>query len=180
MSIFSSNKEKENNPNPGYVPPSSAPTSPIQSTTTNSNTGSSYASNQSSSITTISEGAIVDGQIKIEGDIRIDGLIKGSVTSKGKVLMSKSGKVDGDIICQNAEISGHVSGKLKVADVLMLKGNALVDGDINTGKLVIESGVKFNGNCSMGAGAQQSTPNTASAATPTPPKTGNSVELNAK
>ena len=34
--------------------------------------------------------------------------------------------------------------------MLFLKGNALVDGDISTGKLVIESGVRFNGKCSMG------------------------------
>jgi cytoskeletal protein CcmA (bactofilin family) len=43
-----------------------------------------------------------------------------------------------------------VTGKLRIADVLFLKGSAVIDGDINTGKIVIESGVKFNGNCSMG------------------------------
>ena len=166
MSIFSSNREKESNPNPGYVPPTTPTPTP---TTTPSNTYSSTTSNTSSSnssITTISEGAILDGQIKIEGDIRVEGIIKGSVTSKGKVIMGKSGKVEGDIICQNAEISGHVAGKLKVADILILKANALVDGDINTGKLVIESGVKFNGNCSMGAPTQQAS----AAVPPTPAK----------
>lgn len=170
MSIFSSNREKESNPNPGYVPPVSNPT-PAATTPT-----PSYSSSTTSaSITNISEGALVDGQIKIEGDIKIDGQIKGSVTSKGKVIMGKSGKVEGDIICQNAEISGHVTGKLKVADVLILKANALVDGDINTGKLVIENGVKFNGSCTMGAPTQQ-----AAASIPTPPKPTTTVDLNAK
>jgi cytoskeletal protein CcmA (bactofilin family) len=96
---------------------------------------------------------MLEGQIKIEGDIKIEGNIKGSVTSKGKVIISNNGKVDGDIICQNAEISGYVTGKLKIADILFLKGSAVIDGDINTGKLVIENGVKFNGNCSMGVPA---------------------------
>jgi len=155
MSIFSSNREKESNPNPGYVPPTTPSPTPTTPITSFSSTSSNTSSSNSSSITTISEGAILDGQIKIEGDIRVEGIIKGSVTSKGKVIMGKSGKVEGDIICQNAEISGHVAGKLKVADILILKANALVDGDINTGKLVIESGVKFNGNCSMGAPTQQ-------------------------
>ncbi len=128
----------------------------------------------SMSSTNISEGAVLDGQIRIEGDIRIEGLVKGSVTSKGKVMMGRSGRVEGDIICQNAEISGHVAGKLKVADILILKANAQIDGDINTGKLVIESGVKFNGNCSMGNPAQ-------AASAPVPPKAaGNTVDLNAK
>lgn len=124
-------------------------------------------------MTSISEGTVLDGQIKIEGDIRIDGLVKGTVTSKGKVMIGGSGKVDGDIICQSAEIAGHVGGKLKVADILFLRGNAVVDGDINTGKLVIENGVKFNGNCTMGA---QTAP--APAAPPRP--AANTVDLNAK
>jgi cytoskeletal protein CcmA (bactofilin family) len=168
MSIFGSNREKESNPNPGYTPPVNTP-SPTPSPV------STPVSTMSPSSTNISDGAILDGQIRIEGDIKIDGIIKGSVTSKGKVVMGKSGKVEGDIICQNAEISGYVSGKLKIADILMLKSGAQIDGDINTGKLVIESGVKFNGNCSMGSPAPQAP------ATPTPPKpVGNSLDQNAK
>ncbi len=113
----------------------------------------------------------------MDGDLRVEGLVKGTVTSKGKVTMLKTGRVDGDIICQHAEISGLVNGKLKVQDVLMLKAGALVEGDIHTGKLVIENGVKFNGNCVMG------NPTAAAAApTPTPPKpaTGNTLDPNAK
>jgi cytoskeletal protein CcmA (bactofilin family) len=166
MSIFSSNREKESNPNPGYVPPTTPTPTPTTTPSSSYSSTTSNTSSSNSSTTTISEGAILDGQIKIEGDIRVEGIVKGSVTSKGKVIMGKSGKVEGDIICQNAEISGHVTGKLKVADILILKANALVDGDINTGKLVIESGVKFNGNCSMGAPTQQAS----AAVPPTPAK----------
>lgn len=146
MSIFSSNKEnKDTTPvNSGMaqkpVTTTAPPPQPVQS-----------APNYSSSpLTTISEGTTLEGQIKIEGDIKIEGTIKGTVTSKGKVIITTSGKVDGDIICSNGDIAGRVTGKLRIADVLFLKGNATIDGDINTGKLVIESGVKFNGNCSMG------------------------------
>ena len=95
------------------------------------------------------------------------------MTSKGKVIISGTGKVEGDIICQSAEIAGNVGGKLKVADILYLKGNATIDGDINTGKLVIENGVKFNGNCTMGVAS------VAPVAAPKPAAT-NTVDLNAK
>lgn len=161
MSIFSSNKEnREPNPAVSYAP--SAALTPSHSMNTST-----------SNITNISEGATLDGQIKIEGDIRIEGHIKGGITSKGKVTISGTGKVDGDIICQNAEIGGLVMGKLKVADILYLKGNAVVDGDINTGKLVIENGVRFNGNCSMGN-------NPPSTLMPKPePAPSNKVELSA-
>ncbi len=169
MSIFSSNKDRQE-PAPTPAPVKQAPT-PVQSTTTHSPISSS-------NMTNIAHGTVVDGQIKIEGDIKIEGIVKGTITSKGKVQISTSGRVEGDIICQNADISGHVTGKLKIADILMLKGSAIIDGDINTGKIVIESGVKFNGNCTMGVAA-----NAAQAGIPKvdPPKTTvNPVTANAQ
>ena len=160
MSIFSSNKENRDSATPSnYIPPSAAPAATPNAAAPSYQ--SSTPSYNSSPLTTISDGTTLEGQIKIEGDIKIEGNVKGTVTSKGKVIIASTGKVDGDIICQSAEISGHVGGKLKIADILFLKGNANIDGDINTGKLVIENGVKFNGNCTMG----NSTPNIA-----TPPK----------
>lgn len=169
MSIFSSSRDNRD---------TAAPQGNAQAASANPATASAPrpatapASSSSVALTSISEGTVLDGQIKIEGDIRIEGLVKGTVTSKGKVMIGGSGKVDGDIICQSAEIAGHVGGKLKVADILFLRGNAVVDGDINTGKLVIENGVKFNGNCTMGAAAP----------TPvTPPRpVANAVDPNAK
>lgn len=153
MSIFGSNKEKQEPATPAYTPPKPAVSTPTPTTNYTTSNNSS-----SSNMTNIASGTIIDGQIKVEGDIKVDGIVKGTVTSKGKVQVASTGKVDGDIICQNAEISGHVSGKLKVADILMLKGSAVIDGDINTGKIVIESGVKFNGNCTMGVATQAAAP----------------------
>jgi cytoskeletal protein CcmA (bactofilin family) len=169
MSIFSSNRDsKETTPNVStYVPPVTTPSAPAPSAQ------ASHHHSSNSALTTISEGTTLEGQIKIEGDIKIEGSVKGTVTSKGRVIISSTGKVDGDIICQNAEIAGHVLGKLKIADILFLKGAAQIDGDINTGKLVIENGVKFNGNCTMGAPLQQTAPPKVE----TPVKT--TVELNA-
>ncbi len=145
MSIFSSNKDnKDTQSNQTYTPP------PVNTVTPPSQPAQSAPNYSSSPLTTISEGTTLEGQIKIEGDIKIEGTIKGTVTSKGKVIITPTGKVDGDVICSNGDIAGRVTGKLRIADILFLKGNATIDGDINTGKLVIEAGVKFNGNCSMG------------------------------
>jgi cytoskeletal protein CcmA (bactofilin family) len=60
-----------------------------------------------------------------------------------------SGKIDGEISCENADISGKVIGKLDVKNMLFLKASAYVEGDIKVGKLVVESGARFNGNCQM-------------------------------
>jgi cytoskeletal protein CcmA (bactofilin family) len=104
----------------------------------------------SSSINLIGNGTTIEGEVKSNGDIRIDGLIKGSVTSKSKVVIGSTGKIDGDIFCQNADISGSVKGKTTVAEMLFLKSTAIMNGDIHTGKLVVEVGATFTGSCNMG------------------------------
>ena len=144
MSIFSSSSkdtQPETTAQSTPAPRTSSTTSPTPTSSLGRNT------------TTIAQGTQVDGNVKIEGNIQIDGRIKGTLTSKGKVVIGTDGVVEGDVLCQHAEISGNVNGKLKIADILFLKSSARIDGDIQTGKLVMESGVQFNGNCSMGSAA---------------------------
>jgi len=102
------------------------------------------------SINIIGAGTVIEGEIKSNGDIRIDGTIRGSVTSKAKVVVGTTGTVEGDVYCQNADISGVVKGKTTVMEMLFLKSPARINGDIQTGKLVVEVGASFTGNCSMG------------------------------
>jgi cytoskeletal protein CcmA (bactofilin family) len=97
------------------------------------------------------QGTTINGDVSTEGDIRIDGKVTGTVTSKAKVVLGATGVVEGDIICQNAYIDGRVNGNLEVAELLLLSKTACVNGDIKIKKLVVEEGAKFNGKCSMGA-----------------------------
>jgi cytoskeletal protein CcmA (bactofilin family) len=101
-------------------------------------------------INIIGAGTVINGEIKSNGDIRIDGTILGSVVSKARVVVGATGIVEGDIHGQNADISGAVKGKTTVSEMLFLKSSARISGDIQTGKLVVEVGASFTGNCSMG------------------------------
>ncbi len=118
----------------------------------NKKTGENNRSSDSpaSSINLISAGTVIEGEIKSSGDLRIDGIVNGSVSSKAKIVIGSTGKIEGDIHCQNADISGTLNGKVNVAEMLHLKSTALVNGDIHTGKLVVEVGAAFTGNCNMG------------------------------
>lgn len=107
-------------------------------------------SGESGTINLIGNGTVIEGEVKASGDLRIDGIIRGSVTSKAKVVVGSTGQVTGDIFCQNADISGHVKGKTTVSEMLFLKSSARINGDIATGKLVVEVGASFTGNCNMG------------------------------
>ncbi|MCU0383205.1 MAG: polymer-forming cytoskeletal protein [Cyclobacteriaceae bacterium] len=105
----------------------------------------------SSSSNTIGKGTFLEGNIETYGNIRIEGRIRGDVKSKSKVALGNSSNIEGNITAQNADIEGEVKGKLDIAETLVLKATAVVHGDINTGKLVVEPGAVFNGSCKMGA-----------------------------
>lgn len=99
----------------------------------------------------ISHDTSIVGDIKTNGDIRIDGNLAGSIIAKGKVVVGNTGKIEGEVLCQNANISGDIKGKLQVAELLTMQSSAKVDGDILTGKLIVESGAMWNGTVKMGA-----------------------------
>ena len=100
-------------------------------------------------INLISNGTEITGDVKSNGDIRIDGLLTGNLTTKGKVVIGPTGKVKGEVYCKNSEASGTVDGRICVSQLLTLKTDSKISGDIITFKLSIEPGAKFTGNCKM-------------------------------
>ncbi len=101
------------------------------------------------------KGTVLEGTITSENDIRIDGIIKGTLTCKAKVIIGPTGFIDGEVRCENAIIEGKFLGKLKVNDLLHVKETAEVNGDIKTSKLVVQSGAIFNVVCNMADPAKQ-------------------------
>jgi cytoskeletal protein CcmA (bactofilin family) len=108
-----------------------------------------YPEPDSTTINLISNGTDITGDIRSNGDIRIDGTLKGNLNTKGKVVIGTTGKVTGEVICKNSEVSGVVEGKISVGQLLNLKASSKILGDISTSKLSIEPGARFTGNCKM-------------------------------
>lgn len=104
---------------------------------------------ESPAINIIGNGTVIKGDIKSNGDIRIDGTLIGSVNAKGKVVVGATGNVEGEIICLNGDFSGAVKAQVSVTELLQLKATSRLTGDIVTGKLAIEPGAKFSGSCNM-------------------------------
>ncbi len=101
------------------------------------------------SVNIIGAGTTIEGDIKSDGDVRIDGTLNGSLNIKGKLVLGTTGMVDGEVACQNGDISGTITGKIKVGELLSLKATSKLMGDIITNKLSIEPGANFSGSCAM-------------------------------
>ena len=98
----------------------------------------------------IKAGTEIIGDIKCSGDIRIDGVLKGNLQTEGRLVVGESGKVDGSIVCKNADLSGTIRAKISIHELLSLKSACNLEGDISTNKLHIEPGASFTGTCKMG------------------------------
>ena len=101
------------------------------------------------SISRISSGTIIKGEILSPYDIRIDGTFEGKVQTKGRVVVGETALIKGDIICENIDLWGKVEGNLFVKDTLSLMEGCAVNGNLNIRRLSVELGSTFNGNCRM-------------------------------
>ncbi len=100
-------------------------------------------------INRISQGTEITGTINTTGDIRIDGILEGNLTSKGRVVIGETGRVKGELNCRFIDVWGTFEGSLSATEATNMKAMATVTGDLKTCKLCIEVGAKFNGTCSM-------------------------------
>ena len=104
---------------------------------------------ESSPINIINDGTLIKGDITATGDFRLDGTLQGNIQLNGKLVIGDSGVVNGNVLCQNANIIGTVNGNLSVKELLSLHATARVRGDILINKLSIEPGAVFSGKCRM-------------------------------
>jgi cytoskeletal protein CcmA (bactofilin family) len=106
-------------------------------------------SNSFSQQNTIAQGTTFNGDLTSEGDFRIEGSINGSLTTSGKVVIGKTGALEGVLTCDNVDVEGKFKGTLDVSGTLNLRSSAHVEGEVQIGKLAVEPGATFNANCIM-------------------------------
>lgn len=102
------------------------------------------SNSKSLSLNTLVKGTVIEGDIKAESDIRVDGTIKGTLECAAKVIIGPTGSVEGEINCLNAVIEGKFDGILSVKEVLSLKETAVINGDASYDKLVVQQGAVIN------------------------------------
>ncbi|NVK52049.1 MAG: polymer-forming cytoskeletal protein [Flavobacteriaceae bacterium] len=105
------------------------------------------------------------GDLSSEGDFRIDGILEGTLTTKGRVIIGSDGLIKGKVLCENADVEGKFSGELQVNKILTIKATASISGDVVIGKLSVESGASFNATCAMKGALKELNPDEQQSAT---------------
>lgn len=99
--------------------------------------------------TMIGKGSVVQGDLRVQDSIRVDGNVKGNITASDTVQIGKDGEVEGHIHCRHAFLAGRVSGNILTQGKVVLETKAVVMGDIRATRLVVDEGAIFNGKCMM-------------------------------
>jgi cytoskeletal protein CcmA (bactofilin family) len=101
-------------------------------------------------ISIIGPGMEVIGECHTDGTIRIEGTVQGVVRAGKAVVVGKDGMVDGDVITQDAVISGRVRGSLVAESRLELQATCRIEGDVRARRMQLEEGAILNGTVQMG------------------------------
>ena len=95
----------------------------------------------------------VEGNFKGDGNIIVEGEVKGNLKTKGYLKATESSNIIANITAGSAEIAGQLIGNAKIKENLDIKESALIQGDIETGMITVAYGAVINGNLKMKGGA---------------------------
>lgn len=106
--------------------------------------------NMDNGINRIVEGTVIEGVIKSESNLRIDGDFTGELITKGRLVVGPKGKVQGTVHCLCCDVEGTLEGEITVLELLAMKSTSTVQGDLYYGQLSVEAGAKALGTFRMG------------------------------
>lgn len=102
-------------------------------------------------ISIIGPGMKVVGDCETDGTIRVEGTVNGSLKAGKAVVVGKDGFVEGNILTQDAVISGRVTGTLVAESRLELQSTSRVEGEVRARRMQLEEGAVLNGTVIMGS-----------------------------
>ncbi|MCI0698561.1 polymer-forming cytoskeletal protein [candidate division KSB1 bacterium] len=100
--------------------------------------------------TVIGRGSVIEGTFTVQNSVRIDGKVHGPVEVGGLLILGSGGEIDGEVRVRDAIIGGTIKNKILASGRVTLEPKSIVQGDVNTSRLVIEEGATFEGKCVVG------------------------------
>ena len=99
--------------------------------------------------TIVANGMRIEGELKSQGSIRIDGMVSGKVHTAQELLIGPNAQVEADVIAESAVIAGIVRGNVTVKSSLTITESGKLLGNVNCTAIAIRPGAYFSGNCRM-------------------------------
>jgi len=89
----------------------------------------------------LSSGLRINGEIAGNEDLHIDGRVEGSISVGGfRLTVGKGAQVNGEAVARELVVYGEVRGDLRGRDLVEVKREGSIEGDIVTGRIMVEDG----------------------------------------
>jgi len=109
---------------------------------------SDFASGEHFSI--VSAECYFQGTLSVQGSLRVDGHLEGSVDNARQIIVGEGGKITGDVTGSTVVCGGDIIGNV-CADMLEVLAKASIKGDIRAQKMIVEEGGRIEGLCKIGS-----------------------------
>lgn len=107
-------------------------------------------SSTGSDVAVIGRSIRIDGDLRGEEDLRIEGDVNGTVRLDNHTLtIGGEGKMRADVYAKSVIIDGHMEGDLHSSERVEIRKNATVHGNITAPRVSLEDGAKFRGSIEM-------------------------------
>ena len=107
-------------------------------------------SDTSGEISIVGRGVRIEGDIHVDGDVRVGGRINGDVHVEGRIVVASEGVIRGAIRAGAGDIAGNVEGDIVVVGRLVIRQTASIVGQMVANILIVEQGAAINGLCRIG------------------------------
>ena len=97
----------------------------------------------------ISAGTVIEGKIRSQGSVRIDGKLVGELTASESLAVGLTGEIEGNVSAKNVTIGGKVRGTINAAEKVVFEGKSVIRADIRATRLIIDEGSIFDGKIAM-------------------------------
>ena len=95
----------------------------------------------------IGAGTVIEGKLSFDSPVKIDGTLKGDVTSTSTLIVGEQGSIEAKIEVGSLVVLGYVTGDVFADDLVEIKAGGTIEGDITTRRIIIEDGGMFHGYC---------------------------------
>lgn len=97
----------------------------------------------------IGPGTVVEGKIRSQGSVRVDGKVIGEVAASESLAVGNAGEIEGNVSAKNVTVGGKIRGSITAVEKIVFEGKSSVRGDIRATRLVIDEGCIFDGRVTM-------------------------------
>ncbi len=100
--------------------------------------------------TVIGADATFKGDLEFESAAKVLGKVEGSISSKGRIHIATGSECRATVTAKEVSVEGAIDGNVEATDLIELRPNGMVTGDIHAARMTMAEGASINGHCRIG------------------------------